>query len=373
MASAFAYQKHFATIRALMLPANGLSFHFQKIKDYPESGFFFQCAFTPHPAALSDLRDVDWHSTLNSCPSFNFSCPARDRKTRMFKQVQVRVEVITAPLQDFSSSSSNPIQCYILFNPVLLSNPLTQICEALESINLANCSLMQYLSIPPPLAGKHASAHTKQIALKIPFLPDTDSEQLLYNLTLAHFKGLLALSNHPEQAPSDNAILYSLSLRLPMVTDFLARRALSPKLQDYFVQLLDSVEFSHISRKKIKVDRRGILHEGTSAASSANESEPEGLSKIMAALHASANDAASNSQAAPSASEKTVLTSTAKTAASPVSHSAVEIETKNPFLFSPVGGKTPADQTPKTLTDRQKVMSLKANKAGGAPQPPMKP
>jgi hypothetical protein len=232
---------------------------------------------------------------------------------------------------------------------------------------------MQYLSIPTPLAGKHASAHTKQIALKIPFLPDTDSEQLLYNLTLAHFKGLSALSNHPEQPPSDNAILHSLSLRLPMVTDFLARRALSPMLQDYFTQLLDSAEFSHISRKKIKVDRRGVFHEGTSAASSAYESEPEGLPKIMAAMHASANDVDSDAQTASSASEATVPTSAATTVPLPLSQSAAEIETKNPFLFSPVEGKTPADQTSKTLTDRQKVLALQSKKTGGTPHLPMKP
>jgi hypothetical protein len=349
VASAFAYQKHFASVRALMLPANGLSFHFQKIKDYPESGFFFQCAFKPHPAALSSLREIDWHATLNSCPSFVFSCPARDKKTRAYKQVHVRIEIISSPLLDSSSSAPNPIQCFILFNPVLLSNPISQICQALESIDLAYCPLADYISIPSPLTGKHASAHTKQIMIKIPLSSVAKrNEQILYNLVFVHFKGLSSLAN---DASTLDANLQSLTLRLPMITDFLARRALSPQLHDYFLQLLDSEEFAHIPRNKTRIDRRGLFHEGTSAATSANESETEGSLKPFSA--APPSDLPLNFEEA--------STATASAAATPAASADTE-------TAAAASRKAAAE-----LTARQKAVLLKQKPAGGTPAPPMKP
>jgi hypothetical protein len=277
VATAFASQKAFAKLRPSMHPSNGLSFHFQKIRDYPESGFFFHCVFKSHSASLSSLRDVEWQPLLSACRSFTFSCPARDKKTRISKQIQARVDVISSPLftdqEQSRTLQRNPIQCFILFNPILLQDPLNQICEVLTLAKLANISFIDHISIPPPLAGKHASAHTKQIVLTIPFPSGTDdSEQLLYNLTLAHHKGISALFNEDSTPP---ALAASISLRLPMVTDPLGRRALSIPLQEYFVFLLDSPEFNQIARKKSRVDRRGIFHEG----SSATESDAEALPK----------------------------------------------------------------------------------------------
>jgi hypothetical protein len=41
VATALASQPHFKHVHPIMRPENGLSFHFLKIKDYPESGAFF--------------------------------------------------------------------------------------------------------------------------------------------------------------------------------------------------------------------------------------------------------------------------------------------------------------------------------------------
>jgi hypothetical protein len=72
-----------------------------------------------------------------------------------------------------------------------------------------------------------------------------------------------------------------------MVTDTLARKTLSPNQLDYFLQLLGSDEFAKIDRKKSRVDRRGIYHEGASATST-NDSETEfpPLLNTTAASHA---------------------------------------------------------------------------------------
>lgn len=316
VATAFASQKVFAKLRPNMHPSNGLSFHMQKIKDYPESGYFFHCAFKSHSASLSSLRDVEWQPLLSACRSFTFSCPARDKKTRISKQIQARVDVISSPLftdqEQSCTLQRNPIQCFILFNPILLQDPLNQICEVLKLAKLANINFIEHISIPPPLAGKHASAHTKQIVLTIPFPSETDHcEQLLYNLTLAHHKGLSALFNEDSTPPT---LAASITLRLPMVTDPLGRRALSIPLQEYFAFLLDSPEFNQITRKRTKVDRRGIFHEGSSATESDAEALPRAATPVSSDADFANIDTALTSTAA-AAAHAAVSTAAALSAA----------------------------------------------------------
>jgi hypothetical protein len=396
IATAFASQKHFADIRSLMLPAYGLSFHLQKIKDYPESGFFFHCGFIPHSAALSALKDINWQAILSSCPSFNFSCPARDKKSRVFKPIHARLEILKPSIvNDLSHRAS--IQCFILFNPVLLHDPIAQICQVLQNINLANTPLTDHISIPPPLAGKHASAHTKQLTLRIPLSPNVnDSEQLLYNLTLAHFKGLSAL----QPSLSEQSNTASLSLRLPMVTDSLARKTLSPSLLDYFLQLLESEEFSKIERKRSKVDRRGIYHEGTSASSATgSESEhPPPPREHTASAPTPASIPPDHAAAAPASAPAAALATTLgsrtppsdalSTSATAGANAASASEfTRAPFphhldsSFAPAGSPAaalapalaPPPTTVPVLTSRQAAAAASKLKAGSSLSAPTKP
>jgi hypothetical protein len=287
VATAFASQPHFKQVYPIMRPENGLSFHFYKIKDYPEAGAFFKCAFVPHASALESIRAVNWNALLSTCPSFNFSCPSRDKVTRTFKEVQARIELIHAPQHAASSNhapATNTIQCFVLFNPELLKSPLQQVADILHLSSIAPVKWSDLLSIPAPLKGKHVSAHTKQLLLRIPIpAKPEDGEQLMYNLLLASNKGLkinpaalASFCSSSEDSAALSATITSLALhvtlRLPMVNDFGARRALPIKLQDYFRFLLDSQEFKYDPKIKSRVDRRGLYHEGSSANTSAAES-----------------------------------------------------------------------------------------------------
>jgi hypothetical protein len=235
------------------------------------------------------VKSVDWMTLLASCPPFNFSCISRDKTTRVYKDALARIEVVRDPQQAVGSATSPPannsIQCFILFNPELLKNPLQQICDILSLSDIANVNWADFISIPAPLKGRHVSAHTKQLLLRLPIPLDSEnSEQLIYSLLLASNKGIVlnpkAVSTfcstleHPTAAEASIVLsARHITLRLPMVNDLGARRALPLKLQEYFKLLLDSPEFKYDPRVKSRIDRRGIYHEGSSASASTSAAE----------------------------------------------------------------------------------------------------
>jgi hypothetical protein len=158
------YQISCAEAKQHVRPENGLGFHPFKIKDYPEQGHFFKAAFVPNTGALPAVFAINWRSLLASCPSFSFQCTSRDRVSRLLSQIQCRVKVIREPSYYVTqpTKSTAVIECFIVFHPNLLNDPISQIALILQKAGIADLDWKEIITIPTPLLRKHVSAHTSR-------------------------------------------------------------------------------------------------------------------------------------------------------------------------------------------------------------------